>query len=115
MAAVAREFPALRLTFNLVPSLLEQLEAFARGDARDPHLELGLRPAEDLTPGEAASCVNEFFHAQYDRMIGPHARYAGAARAAPGDARRWPGVLGPTNCATCRYGTSWSGRPAVRG
>ena len=76
MAAVAREFPALRLTFNLVPSLLEQLEAFARSDARDPHLELGLRPAEDLTPGEAASCVNEFFHAQYERMIRPHARYA---------------------------------------
>ncbi len=76
MAAVAREFPALRLTFNLVPSLLEQLEAFARGDARDPHLELGLRPAEDLTPDEAAFCVNEFFHAQYQRMIRPHARYA---------------------------------------
>jgi alpha-amylase/alpha-mannosidase (GH57 family) len=76
MVAVAREFPDLRLTFNLVPSLLEQVEAFARGEARDPHLELGLRPAEELTPDEAAFCVNEFFHAQYERMIAPHARYA---------------------------------------
>jgi alpha-amylase/alpha-mannosidase (GH57 family) len=76
MVALAREFPDLRLTFNLVPSLLEQVEAYARGEARDPHLELGLRPAGDLTPDEAAFCVNEFFHAQYERMIAPHTRYA---------------------------------------
>ena len=37
MAALPREFPALRVTFNLVPSLLVQLEAFAPGaGARSP-------------------------------------------------------------------------------
>ena len=35
MAALTREFPSLRVTFNLVPSLLVQLEAFASGQARD--------------------------------------------------------------------------------
>ena len=33
MAALMREFPQMKLTFNLVPSLLVQLEAFAE-DAR---------------------------------------------------------------------------------
>ena len=34
------------MTFNLVPSLLVQLEAFAEDRARDRHLELGLKPAD---------------------------------------------------------------------
>ena len=45
MAALMREFPQMKLTFNLVPSLLVQLEAFAEERARDWHLELGLKPA----------------------------------------------------------------------
>ena len=46
MVALMREFPAVKLTFNLVPSLLVQLEAFAEERARDWHLELGLKPAD---------------------------------------------------------------------
>jgi alpha-amylase/alpha-mannosidase (GH57 family) len=75
MAALVEEFPALRVTFNLVPSLLVQIDAFARGDAVDRHLELGLRPASDLTPDEVQFCVEEFFHAHHGRMVAPHARY----------------------------------------
>ncbi|HEY6508449.1 MAG TPA: hypothetical protein VIY56_10585, partial [Vicinamibacterales bacterium] len=52
MVALTREFPSLRVTFNLVPSLLDQLDAFARETARDPHLELGLRSADSLSPDE---------------------------------------------------------------
>ena len=76
MVALTREFPSLRVTFNLVPSLLDQLDDFARDAARDPHLELGLRSADRLTPAEAEVCLDEFFHAQHGRMIAPHARYA---------------------------------------
>ena len=32
MVALLREFPKVKVTFNLVPSLLVQLEAFARGE-----------------------------------------------------------------------------------
>ncbi len=35
MVALLREFPNVRMTFNLVPSLLIQLQAFAREEARD--------------------------------------------------------------------------------
>jgi alpha-amylase/alpha-mannosidase (GH57 family) len=76
MAALMREFPQMRLTFNLVPSLLVQLEAFAEGRARDWHLELGLKPADELTESERATALSEFFHAPRGRMIDRYPRYA---------------------------------------
>jgi alpha-amylase/alpha-mannosidase (GH57 family) len=76
MAALLREFPAMKLTFNLVPSLLVQLEAFAEDRARDRHLELGLKPAAILTEDEQKWMLGEFFHATRARMIDPHPRYA---------------------------------------
>ena len=36
MVALLREFPGRRVTFNLVPSLLVQLEAFADGPRPRP-------------------------------------------------------------------------------
>src|SRR6187200_903455 len=60
MVALLREFPAVRVTFNLVPSLLVQLEAFAANRARDRYLDLGLKPAAQLTEAEAAFIVANF-------------------------------------------------------
>ena len=76
MAALLEEFPGVRVTFNLVPSLLVQLEAFARDEARDRHLEIGMKPAEALTGDERAFAVANFFHAHGPRMIAPYPRYA---------------------------------------
>ncbi|HVG70969.1 MAG TPA: hypothetical protein VM819_08660 [Vicinamibacterales bacterium] len=76
MVALLREFPAIRLTFNLVPSMLVQLEAFARDEARDRHLEIGLKRADLLTEDERAFAVANFFHAHGPRMIAPYPRYA---------------------------------------
>ena len=75
MVALLREFPAVRATFNLVPSLLVQLEAFAADRARDRYLELGLKQAALLTEAEAAFIVANFFHAQRQRMIEVYPRY----------------------------------------
>ena len=49
MVALLREFPTVRVTFNLVPSLLVQLEAFAHDSALDRHLALGLKAADELS------------------------------------------------------------------
>jgi alpha-amylase/alpha-mannosidase (GH57 family) len=76
MVALMREFPQVRVTFNLVPSLLVQLEAFARDEAVDRHLALGLKRADALTEDERAFCVEQFFHAHKPRMIDPFPRYA---------------------------------------
>jgi len=75
MAALLREFPGVRVTFNLVPSLLVQLEAFAADLARDRYLELSLTPAEELTEPDVAFIRENFFHAQQQRMIEAHPRY----------------------------------------
>ncbi|MGE0864795.1 MAG: glycoside hydrolase [Vicinamibacterales bacterium] len=84
MVALLEEFPGVRATFNLVPSLIVQVQAFADDRARDRHLALGLKPALDLTEDESRWLVANGFHAPYGRMIGPYPRYAElhAARAA---------------------------------
>jgi alpha-amylase/alpha-mannosidase (GH57 family) len=76
MVALLDEFPGVRLTFNLVPSLLVQLEAFAAGRARDRYLELGLKAADALTADERVFILQNFFHAQRQRMIDIYPRYA---------------------------------------
>ena len=76
MVAMLEEFPGIRVTFNLVPSLIKQVEAFAEDRARDRHLDIGLKAAADLTPDEARWMVANGFHAPYARMIGPYPRYA---------------------------------------
>jgi alpha-amylase/alpha-mannosidase (GH57 family) len=92
MVALTREFPDVRMTFNLVPSLLVQLEAFGAGRARDPYLDLGLKPAADLSDTEIGFILDNFFHAQRQRMIEVYPRYSELlerrGRAAPAPAER---------------------------
>lgn len=85
MAALLREFPDVKVTFNLVPSLLVQLEAFAENRARDRTLDLSLVPAADLNPAQIDFMRANFFHAQRQRMIDVYPRYAEllARRASP--------------------------------
>ncbi len=85
MTALLREFPQVKVTINMVPSLLVQLEAFAADRASERTLALGLKPAADLTPADVEFMRDNFFHAQRHRMIGVHPRYAEllAGRTAP--------------------------------
>ena len=76
MVAMLEAFPRVHVTFNLVPSLLEQVVAFATDRARDRHLAAGLKPAAELTEDEGRWLVANGFHAPYGRMIGPYPRYA---------------------------------------
>ena len=54
MSAMVAEHPAVRLTINLTPSLVSQIEDYATGGATDRALELTLIPAEQLSPSERA-------------------------------------------------------------
>ena len=76
MVALLDEFPGVRATFNLVPSLVVQVQAFAEDRAADRHLAAGLKPAEELSANEARWLVANGFHAPYGRMIAPYPRYA---------------------------------------
>jgi alpha-amylase/alpha-mannosidase (GH57 family) len=76
MPAILENFPNIKQTFNLVPSLLEQIEEYGRGEAVDTHLELSAKPAALLDESDKIEIIASFFRANYDTMIAPHKRYA---------------------------------------
>ena len=75
MAALAERFPKVKLTFNLVPSLLEQLDGYVSGRIRDRFQELGAKPARDLTEEDRQHLLAGFFMANRATMITPHPQY----------------------------------------
>ncbi len=67
-------FDNIRVTYNLVPSLLDQIELYCQGYT-DRHQELTAIPARDLSGEEKKEILSGFFSAHYPRMIKPYARY----------------------------------------
>src|SRR3979409_416010 len=75
LPAITGEFPDVNQTFNLVPSLVLQLEEYARGEARDAMFDLAFKPAADLTHSERAMIVERFFPIPVATMLEPYPRY----------------------------------------
>ena len=73
---IFRKFPAVKHTFNLVPSLLIQLIDYAENGAEDIFLTLSRKNARDLTRDEEEFLLRNFFSAFPPTMILPHPRYA---------------------------------------
>lgn len=68
-------FPQILQNFNLVPSLLLQIEDYAERGATDTIIELTLKNPAELTADEENSILDLFFMANYERMIEPYDRY----------------------------------------
>jgi alpha-amylase/alpha-mannosidase (GH57 family) len=75
MVALLDEFPSIKANFNLVPSLLTQLDDYAQGKAQDTFLELTLKRAADLTFEDQQFVLQNFFMAHWEHMVDPHKRY----------------------------------------
>ncbi|MGH9648963.1 MAG: hypothetical protein ACRD3I_00670, partial [Terriglobales bacterium] len=75
MVKLLDEFPEVHQTFNLVPSLIAQIEDYVAGSARDPFLEVAAKPARDLTPEERQFALQYLFQANQTHMIGRYPRY----------------------------------------
>jgi len=75
MIALLDEFPSIKQTFNLVPSLIVQLEDYAFNNATDNLLDLTLKPAKDLTEDDKIFILQNFFMANWDNMIKVYPRY----------------------------------------
>ncbi len=69
-----RKFPSVRVTFNLVPSLLDQLELYLEGGT-DPHLELSRADATTLSPESKREMLATFFMANQENLIASNERY----------------------------------------
>ncbi len=89
MVKVLEDFPDIHQTFNLVPSMLAQIEEYASGAAVDPFLKVALRPAEELTPAEQEFILHYFFQANPSRMIYRYPRYGELFDAWQSSGRTW--------------------------
>ncbi len=76
MVQILEEFPSIRQTFNLVPSLLLQLGEYAAGKAKDRFLDVTLKEAELLTDEEKEFLLSFSFRANEQRVIHRYPCYA---------------------------------------
>jgi alpha-amylase/alpha-mannosidase (GH57 family) len=75
MVKLLDEFPDVHQTFNLVPSLITQIQDYVSGVARDPFLEVAAKPAQDLSPSERHFALQYLFQANPQNLIGRYPRY----------------------------------------
>src|ERR1051325_5214244 len=69
MVKLLEEFPRVHQTFNLVPSLIAQIEEYVAGAARDPFLEVASRPAADLSWEQRRFALEYLFQANPTHLI----------------------------------------------
>jgi len=75
MAALLEKFDNVRMTFNLVPSLIEQIHDYANNDATDALLDLTMKEASSLTENDRLDILENFFRVNFKHFIEPNGRY----------------------------------------
>jgi len=75
MVEILEEFPDVHQTFNLVPSMVMQIDEYARGEASDAFYDCAVMPAESITEAQRAFAIRYFFQANVGRMIYRYPRY----------------------------------------
>ena len=75
MVKLLDEFPGLHQTFNLVPSLITQLQEYVGGAAQDPFLQVAAIPAAEMDLAERQFALQYLFQANAENMIGRYPRY----------------------------------------
>jgi alpha-amylase/alpha-mannosidase (GH57 family) len=70
-----KEFPEIRATINLVPSLIAQIEEYAAGRAVDEALRLTRKPADSLTESDCLFLLDQFFVGYAPQVIHVFPRY----------------------------------------
>jgi alpha-amylase/alpha-mannosidase (GH57 family) len=75
MVKLLDEFPNVHQNFNLVPSLIVQIQDYVAGTAQDPFLRVAAKPAKDLTAEERRFALEYLFQANPQNLIGRYPRY----------------------------------------
>jgi len=75
MPRLVARVPGMRVTINLVPSLVSQVADYASGACTDRWLDLARVPAADLGEDDACFVLDNFFAANRRTMIDIHPRY----------------------------------------
>lgn len=75
MVDILLDFPMIRQTFNVTPSLIEQIIDYTEHGAKDRFLIVSMKKADDLDADDRAFILEHFFLANWDHMIKPFPRY----------------------------------------
>ncbi len=75
MVKLLDEFPHVHQNFNLVPSLVTQIQDYVSGQAHDPFFNVVAKPADELTPPDRQFALRYLFQANPVNMIGRYPRY----------------------------------------
>ena len=75
MVKLLDEFPNVHQNFNLVPSLITQIQDYVAGTAEDPFSSVAAKPAKDLTQKERQFALQYLFQANPANVIGRYPRY----------------------------------------
>src|SRR5262245_61978860 len=75
MLRVIEETPEVHATFNMVPVLVDQVEACVRGEAEDPHQRASMVPAAGMTEGDRLAALQWLFMAHEQNVLGRHPRF----------------------------------------
>jgi alpha-amylase/alpha-mannosidase (GH57 family) len=75
MVKLLDEFPDIHQTFNLVPSLMLQIQDYLSGAAQDPFLQVAATPAGALNHEQKQFALQYLFQANLQNMIGRYPRY----------------------------------------
>ena len=65
----------IKATFNLVPSLVEQIEDYQTRQVKDKFLDISYKPVGQLTHDERKFVVDNFFMINRDKVVAFHPRY----------------------------------------
>jgi len=75
MVKLLDEFPNVHQNFNLVASLIVQIQDYVDGTAQDPFLTVAAKPAKELTEDERRFALQYLFQANPQNVIGRYPRY----------------------------------------
>src|SRR2546423_4489051 len=75
MVKLLDEVPNVHQNFNVVPSLVTQIQDYVDGTAQDPFLKVAAKPAKDLSADERRFALQYLFQANPTNLIGRYPRY----------------------------------------
>src|SRR5246127_4807730 len=75
MVNLLDEFPNIHQNFNLVPSLMVQIQDYVAGTTHDPFLRIAAKPVKELSLEERRFALQYLFQANPQNVIGRYPRY----------------------------------------
>lgn len=75
MIALLDEFPEIKATFNITPSLGSQIMDITKNDVKDYHYEISRKEADSLSDEEKTFLLLNFFLCNWETMVFPYPRY----------------------------------------